>query len=391
MIENCTLYFSKAKIPWKTVFPKGRSAGGFFRKPTWFEFDAAEGAIRLNLELDDLPEHLQGFRGYVAQLPNSGESRAHAQALIGKVSSTAGVLLPGPIAPDSDAFAALVHLINEFDGFMFVADSIMLPDCSFLVGPMAETEESAVPPVPQELEVDPDDYRQQHAEGADPLRLARRETNYCQLARRGFRCARWLPLLRDLDTLRPQEEIVGRALALSTLFHWVAAPERVLSTADLQRFITDNEISSLLARKEAELLALPREEARAHVDQIGWRLENLWALAWVLGLEQMPLFWSGQLPEEASGKILDALRPAAGRRVADYLAAFGSIRPLDDVVALEDLYYCAHNAVRSAQSGSDSVPADFHPVRDGGTVHERRHALSWCLSTCDWDETDLST
>ena len=34
---------------------------------------------------------------------------------------------------------------------------------------------------------------------------------------------------------------------------------------------------------------------------------------------------------------------------------------------LEDVFYCAHNAVRSAQTGSTtSVPKDFHPVRDGG-------------------------
>ena len=48
--------------------------------------------------------------------------------------------------------------------------------------------------------------------------------------------------------------------------------------------------------------------------------------------------------------------------------------------------------MRSAQLGSDTVPEGFHPVGDGGTVHERRHALTWILSAgVDWDETDLST
>lgn len=67
-------------------------------------------------------------------------------------------------------------------------------------------------------------------------------------------------------------------------------------------------------------------------------------------------------------------------------------RPDGDVDALEDLFYCAHNAVRSAQLGQDTVPPGFHPVADGGVVHERRHALTWTLSPgVAWSDTDLST
>ncbi|MDX2015500.1 MAG: DUF4272 domain-containing protein [Myxococcaceae bacterium] len=67
-------------------------------------------------------------------------------------------------------------------------------------------------------------------------------------------------------------------------------------------------------------------------------------------------------------------------------------RPLSDLIQLEDLFYCAHNDVRSAQLGYATVPAAFHPVFDGGVVHERRHALTWALSPgVPWDETDLST
>ena len=59
---------------------------------------------------------------------------------------------------------------------------------------------------------------------------------------------------------------------------------------------------------------------------------------------------------------------------------------------MEDLFYCAHNAVRSAQNGGETVPSGYDPVEEGGGVHERRHALTWCLSPgVKWDETDLST
>lgn len=42
---------------------------------------------------------------------------------------------------------------------------------------------------------------------------------------------------------------------------------------------------------------------------------------------------------------------------------------------MEYKFYCAHNAVRSAQLGRATVPAGFDTVTHGGTVHERRHAL----------------
>ncbi len=56
------------------------------------------------------------------------------------------------------------------------------------------------------------------------------------------------------------------------------------------------------------------------------------------------------------------------------------------------LFYCLHNAVRSAQCGDDTVPPGFDPIGNGGVVHERRHSLTWMLSKgIEWDDTDLST
>jgi hypothetical protein len=69
------------------------------------------------------------------------------------------------------------------------------------------------------------------------------------------------------------------------------------------------------------------------------------------------------------------------------------LRPATELVELEDLFYCAHNAVRSAQLGKASaVPDGFHPVLHGEAVHERRHSLTWILSPgVVWSDTDLST
>jgi hypothetical protein len=83
--------------------------------------------------------------------------------------------------------------------------------------------------------------------------------------------------------------------------------------------------------------------------------------------------------------------PGLNKSVAD-LVANANVQNAANVIELHDYFCCAHNAVRSAQLGGLTVPEDFSPVADGGTVHERRHSLTWCLSPgVEWDDADLST
>lgn len=150
-----------------------------FRTATWFEYETEDGLVRLNLQHSDLDAHLRGFRGYVAQLPDGGEATAEAHARISRTKTCLGVYLPGPVSPESDAFASLVKIIDRFGGFMFVADSIMLPDGRFLVGPMAgSVDEREGSPEPEVREVDPEECRHKGAtEGVNPERVAMRERN----------------------------------------------------------------------------------------------------------------------------------------------------------------------------------------------------------------------
>lgn len=372
MTQACALYFPTDKLDFKSVLPKGRSDGGIFRAPTWFEFDSDHGVVRLNLRHENLLKHLQGFRGYVAQLPDDAASRARAQELISRTKAAVGVILQESISPESEAFVSLMALLKRFDGFMFVANSILLPSGDFLVGPMVNR-------------------AKEHS-----AREAMRERNYQALEEKGFRSARWLPLYRGEegagDVLRPVEEIAARLLALSALFLWVAAPEDIASSDALQGFIQRNQLAAHLTEEEAEILDMPRDEANEEfVGTIGWRLENMWALAWILGFEPAPPFFQGPLPQEITDRILFEFLPKPDGTLAEFVR---NVQPRNaaDVAQLEDLFYCTHNAVRSAQMGEDTVPEGFHPVVDGGAIHERRHSLTWSLSPgTSWDDTDVST
>jgi hypothetical protein len=219
-----------------------------------------------------------------------------------------------------------------------------------------------------------------------------RAKTFADLEALGFRPAASLPLPEMGAPTRPAAEVAARLMALDALFTWVAFPEKSAATDRIKGYIARNGLRGWLTEDEAAILDLPRAEARrSHINDIGWKLENMWALAWALGFEPGPGLEASQIGEDVTRLIFFEFLPGLDGTV-DALLAGASPRPAAEVVAMEYQFYCAHNAVRSAQFGGDTVPEGFHPIIHGGAIHERRHSLSWCVSPeVAWDETDLST
>jgi hypothetical protein len=215
---------------------------------------------------------------------------------------------------------------------------------------------------------------------------------FSELTTLGFQPANSLPL-PDLNiSLRDKYSICMRLMALQAVFAWAAAPERVVDTAQIQGYIERNNLRSAMTESELAMIDLPRKDAQAqHGNTVGWRLENMWALAWVVGFARGPTFDASQISDEVIQELLFEFLPAWDGHIADF--ADGVIlRSVSDVIVMEYKFYCAHNAVRSAQLGGKTVPANFDPIAHGGAVHERRHSLTWALAPeDDWDDTDLST
>jgi hypothetical protein len=206
-----------------------------------------------------------------------------------------------------------------------------------------------------------------------------RIANLSHLNSLGFQVASSLPVNSGLPGLRPKKDIVMRLVALELLFSWVARPEQNLD-GSMAKQVDDS-----LTAEEREIIALPRGEANEQFSNtIGWKLENIWPLAWTLGFDQKPDIDGKEITDETRDLIL-----------CDFMPAFETkwkLRSEAEVAELEDLFYCAHNAARSAQLGEPTVPEYFDPIFNGGVIHERRHSLTWCLSPgCSWEDTDLST
>lgn len=190
--------------------------------------------------------------------------------------------------------------------------------------------------------------------------MRHRTANLRMLTAMGFRVASWLPLQRGgaPRALRPVEEILARALALRAVCVWVALDEAHLPSAAIETGILAHGIDTAFTDVDRDILRLSRQDAQErHLGTIGWRLENLWPLAWILGFEPQPGL-RGMIDEDVVPSLL-AHFPKLDEPLAPFLTA--RVRPLHEVVALEDLLYCAHNAVRSAQLGGETVPEGFDP------------------------------
>lgn len=211
------------------------------------------------------------------------------------------------------------------------------------------------------------------------------------LADRGFRVAPGLPAGRDERELRPREEIARRLVAIRALMAWTCAPPEQIPSDAIRETVDRCDLGAVLDDAEKEILQTPRTEAgESFHDRIGWKCENAWPLAWILGHPEPPALDGAMIDGPAIRRVLVEFAPDFDDDLDAWVSAREG-RTGEDVLRLEHTFYCLHNAVRRAQLGGDTVPEGFDPVANGGVVHERRLALTWALSPgVAWDETDVS-
>ncbi|MDX2092683.1 MAG: DUF4272 domain-containing protein [Kofleriaceae bacterium] len=223
--------------------------------------------------------------------------------------------------------------------------------------------------------------------------MGARTASVAWLTARGFTVSPSLPLQRTaIEDLRPLHEIALRLMALDAVFTWVADAGPGATTVKVRAYAKRNKLETWMTTDERRIFRKDRRAARrAHVDQIGWKLENMWPLAWVLGLKPTPGLDGRMIRSSVRTTIMNELLPKLAE-TADVMLARAKPRSRAVVARLEDRFYCAHNAVRSAQLGRRTVPHGFDPFVAGRVIAERRHALTWCLSpSMPWAKTDLST
>lgn len=189
--------------------------------------------------------------------------------------------------------------------------------------------------------------------------------------------------------LRPAIEIAQRLHAIKALVLWLMVPEESLPKHHILSFIENNNLEDFMTQDEIAILDLPRDDVQGR-NAIGWKFENAWPLAWYFGYREPEItgeMMSGELMQD----ILSNYTCKLDGIIVEWLKE-KTIVSEEELMQKEDLFYCLHNAVRSAQLGSDTVPSGFDPMGNGGVIHERRHSLTYMVSkNTSWEDTDLST
>ncbi|WP_106792392.1 DUF4272 domain-containing protein [Aquimarina sp. Aq78] len=204
----------------------------------------------------------------------------------------------------------------------------------------------------------------------------------------GFKPASSLPTEFDRE-LRPSIEIAQRLNAIKALVLWLMVPQDNLESDKILTFIDKNNLKGFMDEEEKEILNTSRDDEQAR-NSIGWKFENAWSLAWFFGYKEPDI--TGQMMSgDQMQDILKDFSCPIDESVEDWIKDKETLSE-EKLMKKEDLFYCLHNAVRSAQLGSETVPNGFDPMGNGGVIHERRHSLTWMLSKgISWEETDLST
>ncbi|WP_074405778.1 MULTISPECIES: DUF4272 domain-containing protein [Aquimarina] len=204
----------------------------------------------------------------------------------------------------------------------------------------------------------------------------------------GFKPASSLPTEFDRE-LRPSIEIAQRLNAIKALVLWLMVPQDNLESDKILTFIDKNNLKDFMDEEEKEILNTSRDDEQAR-NSIGWKFENAWSLAWFFGYKEPDI--TGQMMSgDQMQDILKDFSCPIDESVENWIKDKETLSE-EKLMQKEDLFYCLHNAVRSAQLGSETVPNGFDPMGNGGVIHERRHSLTWMLSKgISWEETDLST
>ncbi len=186
----------------------------------------------------------------------------------------------------------------------------------------------------------------------------------------GFIPAIYLPTEFEKQ-LRPKVEIAKRLNAIKAIVLWVMVHEEELSDERILHFVSNNELDVFLADDEKQMLNSSRNDEESR-NLIGWKFENAWSLAWYFGYPAPDIMGQMITGEQMQEILFDYTCPL-DEKIESWLETMSTVSE-EDLEKKEDLFYCLHNAVRSAQLGRQTVPKNFDPIGNGGVIHERRHS-----------------
>ena len=193
-----------------------------------------------------------------------------------------------------------------------------------------------------------------------------------KLKAKGIDIPNTLPTLEPDLTLRPENEIINRALTLSTV------TAKAYGFKHATHWLEQNSLIGLLAKSEKDFVL----KDKGNPDQFKANVESLYAFAWLLGFYKSIKHFAF-CPENLITKFPDLQKgesPARFREAA-------CLQRLERAVEELDFHFCLHWQLREVQLNRRGSRVGLPPY----VVVQRRRALEWCLSNNDWDDVILDT
>jgi hypothetical protein len=346
-----------------------------------------------------VPEHLDGFCGYVRQIYR-GEPDERGRQVLDRIRHTR--LVAGTvIEPERDEVGRADELLGAMayglDALLFYAGELYDKDSRLILGPDGSFDESAdvLGPVAAMIR----DRIQFELPKRPPFRPtpaqeARYQRVLAELERRKVPTLSTRLFVEDETevTLREPAEVARRVLVLSAVTYLADGGDgkkarALIDRHDLWPHVSPEEETLLKARKPDADLAR----------KLLWRLEGLWVLAWALGDLDLP--WPAGFCD-----VPRLTRTATGYEARPDFVAAAALRPAAEILDAVQLTLLQHWAVTDTLIHHREIPADLDwtggaemmPVRGcpvTGVVAERHHALNWLVrfGDADWDDVDTPT
>jgi hypothetical protein len=141
-VANAAIYLPYADIDLADVLAGAvatRDAAGLVDR-----FDVTLGGqlARFNvMPPAEVNRHLTGFTRWVGTLDEPDDRKADARLLISGAKTVLGLVAAGEFQDNPALWQALFRIVDKWDGFVFVYNSIMLPNGGVVVGPLRQDAE----------------------------------------------------------------------------------------------------------------------------------------------------------------------------------------------------------------------------------------------------------
>ena len=322
-------------------------------------------SITLNvMNKDDLPKHLNGLAGYVAQMLGDNTT-PQAKTLLQHILRTQQVF-GTVIEPGWDTVGhckdVILGVTAFHKGFFFAANSLYNGQDRLIIG---------APGARQHFF--PDKAK------PTPANLARKARSESILQKEGVPISKTLPPVHDetIVQLRSKDEIVRRAICLCLM----AILGESGSHDTFQRVTRIYGIEEDFTPAERAFAAYPNPDEQMRA-QFTWRYESYWVLLWALGLVDKL---------DRPDHIMDVAAAVTILKdhTHDDFMRQAQVRPIAEILDQLDLTYRYHWAVVEARGKQQPPPARLEP----GVVYERHYALNWLvqLGHDDWDNVVTDT